>query len=86
MMLTKIAVSLPAELLTEVDELATARHTSRSAVVREGLETLLRQEREQATLARAYQLYAEIATEDTTLAEDFMNIAAETLPPCREVS
>lgn len=80
-MLTRISVSLPGELVTEVDALAHQRQVSRSRLVWESLEQLLQQERHRQTLARARELYAAIEAEDAALAETWLSLAAETVPP-----
>lgn len=81
-MLTKVSISLPGELLAEIDELAEERQLPRSALVRESLERLLNEERQRRTLARARELYAQIAAEDMALAEAHLPLAVETLPSC----
>lgn len=79
--MTKVSISLPGELLAEIDELAKERQLPRSELVRESLERLLDEERQRRTLARARELYAQIATEDRVLAEAYLAPTAETLPP-----
>lgn len=78
---TKIAVSLPSDLLAQVDELARRLNESRSAIVRRSLEQTLEQYALQQTLRKARKIYAEIEEADRQLAEDFLTISAETLPP-----
>jgi len=77
---TKIAVSLPPELLSQVDELARTLNVSRSAIVRRSLEQTLEQYAFQQTLRKAREIYAEIEETDRQLTEDFLTISAETLP------
>ena len=78
---TKIAVSLPPDLLAQVDELARRLNESRSALVRRSLEKTLEQYTLQQTRHKAREIYAEIEETDRQLAEDFLTISAETLPP-----
>ena len=80
-MVTKTSISLPDDLAATLDSLAQERQMSRSAVVREGLMHWLQEEQRQRVLARARELYAEIATEDKALAEMYQPLAAESLPP-----
>ncbi|MEA3346042.1 MAG: ribbon-helix-helix domain-containing protein [Chloroflexota bacterium] len=80
-MLTKVSISLPGELLAEIDELAEERQLPRSALVQESLERLLNEECQRRTLALARELYAEIAAEDVALSEAYRPLAIETLPP-----
>ncbi len=77
---TKIAVSLPSDLLAQLDELARRLNQSRSALVRRSLEQTLEQYAFQQTLRKAREIYAEIEETDRQLAEDFLTISAETLP------
>jgi len=79
--MTKVSISLPGGLLAEIDELAEKRQLPRSALVREGLERVLKQERQRQTLIRARELYAQIAVEDRALSEEHLSLAVETLPP-----
>jgi metal-responsive CopG/Arc/MetJ family transcriptional regulator len=80
-MVTKTSVSLPDDLAATLDRLAQEKQMSRSALVREGLMRWLEEEQRQRVLARARELYAEIAAEDRALAEMYQPLAAESLPP-----
>jgi len=79
-MVTKTSISLPDDLAATLDQLAQERQMSRSALVREGLMHWLQEEQRQRALARARELYAEIAAEDRALAEMYQPLAAESLP------
>jgi metal-responsive CopG/Arc/MetJ family transcriptional regulator len=79
--MTKVSISLPGELLAEIDELAEKRQLPRSALVRESLERVLNEERQRQTLIRARELYAQIAAEDRALSEEHLPLTVETLPP-----
>ena len=79
-MVTKTSISLPDDLAVALDRLAQERRMSRSALVREGLMYWLQEEQRQRVLARARELYAEIAAEDRALAEMYQPLVAESLP------
>ena len=80
-MVIKTSISLPDDLAATLDRLAQERQMSRSALVREGLVYWLQEQQRQRVLARARELYAEIAAEDRALAETYQPLAAESLPP-----
>lgn len=80
MAIAKVALSLPAPLLTRIDRLAKKARLSRSAFVRQAVEQGLRQPAETELLRKAHLIYAEIGEEDRALAETFLPLAAETLP------
>ena len=77
----KIGISLPRPLLERVDAVARRKNQSRSEFVRRSLERALADEMPSRVLAEARALYAAIGEDDLTLAEDFLTITAETLPP-----
>ncbi len=79
--MTRITISLPKEMLARMDALAQERGETRSAFVRRGLEQTLEGYEARKVLAQAQALYAEIEETDRRLAEDFLSISAETLPP-----
>ncbi len=80
MPVAKVALSLPAPLLTRIDRLAKRSRLSRSAFVRQTLERTLGHRAEADVLQKAQRLYAEIGEEDRTLTEAFLPLAVETLP------
>ena len=80
MAIAKVALSLPAPLLTRIDRQAKKTGLSRSAFVRQAVERTLGQPAETEVLRKARLLYAEIGEEDRALAETFLPLAAETLP------
>jgi len=80
----KIGISLPRPLLERVDALARRKGQSRSEFVRRSLERTLEKEIPPRVLAEAYALYAAVEQDDQTLAEDFLTITSETLPPYEE--
>ena len=81
MPVAKVAVSLPASLLAQIDRRAKKLRLSRSAFFREVMERTLRQPHEDETLRKARHIYAEVGEEDRVLSEAFLPLAAETLPP-----
>ena len=80
----KIGISLPRPLLERVDAIAHRKGLSRSEFVRRSLARALSEEIPPRVLAEARALYAAIEEDDRTLAEDFLAVAAETLPPYEE--
>ena len=81
MAVTKVALSLPASLLSRIDRRAKKSRLSGSAFVRGVMERSLRQPHEDETLRKARQIYAELGQEDRILSEALLTLAAETLPP-----
>ncbi len=81
MAVTKVALSLPVPLLRRIDRLAGKAHLSRSAFVRRAVETALRQPAEVELVRKATAIYADLAADDRALAETYLPIVAETLPP-----
>lgn len=80
MAIAKVALSLPAPLLSRIDRLAKKSRLSRSAFVRQAVERTLSQPAETEVLRKASLIYAEIGEEDRALAGAFLPLAAETLP------
>jgi len=80
----RIGISLPRPLLEQVDAAARRKGQSRSEFVRRSLERALAEEVSPRVLAEARALYAAIEEDDRALAEDFLAVAAETLPPYEE--
>ena len=78
--MAKIAISLPDDMLSDIDRLARERRMARSEVIRKGVEAFLEVERFRQTVARAQELYTEIALEDAAIAERYRPMVAETLP------
>ena len=80
----RVGISLPRPLLEQVDAAARRKGQSRSEFVRRSLERALAEEVSPRVLAEARALYAAIEEDDRALAEDFLAVAAETLPPYEE--
>lgn len=84
MSVIKIGISLPRPLLERVDTVAHRKGQSRSEFVRRSLERTLTEDVPPSVLAEARALYTAIEEDDRALAEDFLAVAAETLPPYEE--
>jgi metal-responsive CopG/Arc/MetJ family transcriptional regulator len=80
----KIGVSLPDSLLEKVDTSARRKGISRSEFVRRSLERALAEEPSPRVLAEARALYAAVEEDDLELADDFLTVAADTLPTYEE--
>ncbi|GFP22803.1 hypothetical protein HKBW3S42_00811 [Candidatus Hakubella thermalkaliphila] len=75
----KVTISLPTEVLQVVDEYARSEDQSRSFVIKEAIESYLKEEVERRTVAEAAQIYAQIEKSDRQLSEEFLSISSETL-------
>lgn len=84
MAVAKIAISLPAPLVTRIDRLAKKSGLSRSAVVREVVERTLNESTEAEVLRKARRIYSQIGEEDRALAETFLPLVAEAVPSRRK--
>ncbi len=80
MAVAKVALSLPASMLSRIDRLARRAGLSRSAFVRQTMETVFQGSEEAGVVWKARRLYAEIGEDDRVLTETFLPVAAETLP------
>jgi len=76
----KVTVSLPRELLQEVDSIAKDSYNSRSLLVKKALELLIDEYIEKKNIEEAKQIYSEIYQSNHKLAEEFLSISSETLP------
>lgn len=76
----KIAISLPVDLLEEIDKLVKEQHQSRSAIVRLAINNLVKSYLEHKAFKRARQIYKDIAETDRKLSKEFISISKETLP------
>jgi metal-responsive CopG/Arc/MetJ family transcriptional regulator len=84
MSVVKIGISLPDSLLEKVDTSARRKGISRSEFVRQSLERTLAEELSPHVLAEARVLYAAVEGDDLAVADDFLTIAADTLPTYEE--
>lgn len=80
MTVAKVALSLPASMLSRIDRLARRAGLSRSAFVLQTMETVFQGSAEAGVVRKAGRLYAEIREDDRVLTETFLPVAAETLP------
>jgi len=76
----KVTVSLPGDLLQEVDNIAKDSYNSRSSLVKKALEILINDYIEKKNIEKARQVYREIYQSNHKLAEEFLSISSETLP------
>jgi metal-responsive CopG/Arc/MetJ family transcriptional regulator len=72
---SKVAISLPKDLLDVADRLAQERSTSRSAVIAD----LLKKEEEARIQALMEEGYREMAEENRRIANEFFPLVAESL-------
>ena len=77
MAVAKIALSLPAPLVTRIDRLAKKAGLSRSAVVREGVERTLNEYADTEVVRKARHIYARIGEEDRALAKTFLPLVRD---------
>lgn len=77
MSVIKIGISLPVELVEEIDTISKGLKKSRSEVVREAIVTMIDNYKQQQALRKAEKIYNEIKDDDKRLAEEFLSICAE---------
>jgi metal-responsive CopG/Arc/MetJ family transcriptional regulator len=75
----RITISLPKEILNQVDDFAHKEKLSRSSTIRKAIENLIKENEKRRVLGKAAKIYAEIAESDRKLSEEFLGIASETL-------
>lgn len=73
--MAKIAMSLPNELLAQLDEMATARQQTRSHLIRELLAAQLAQEEQERIRAEWKAIYDEIAEDEIAMSEAMLSIS-----------
>jgi len=80
--MAKVAISLPAEVLEEVEALRERSKESRSEFFRRAVDDLLRREREKEAVARYIQAYREMpeTEEEIKAAERASNILLAQVP------
>lgn len=76
----KIAVSLPEELLREIDMISKNAHISRSATFREALQMLVEKYRDAESLKKAKRIYQKTEMTDRNLSVKFARLSSKTLP------
>lgn len=73
--MAKIAMSLPDDLLAQLDEMATARQQTRSRLIRELLAAQLAQEEHERIRAEWKAIYEEIAEDEIAMSEELLAIS-----------
>ncbi|MCK4597542.1 hypothetical protein KAU04_05855 [bacterium] len=79
----KIAMSLPNELLQEVDMISKKSNCSRSATFRKALQMLVEKHQNAETLEKAKKIYHQTSVFDRNLSEKFSRLSSETMPTCQ---
>ncbi|MCK4353161.1 hypothetical protein KAW65_07130 [candidate division WOR-3 bacterium] len=74
----KVAISLPSDILSDIDKIAKQKAKSRSAIIKNALVHILTEEVDKETEIKAKALYEEINKKDRVLAEKFQPIIKET--------
>ena len=77
MAVIKIALSLPALLVTRIDRLAKKAGLSRSALLRQVVERALNEFTDTEVVQNARRIYARIGEEDRALAETFLPLVRD---------
>lgn len=72
---SKIALSLPTDILTWLDQMAAAQQQSRSGFIREVLEARRAQEEHEQIVAEWKTIYDEIAEDEIAMSEAFLAIS-----------
>lgn len=71
---TKLGISIPAELLVEIDKISQELKKNRSEVIREAITKMINDYKKQQVIEHVENIYKEIADDDRRLAEDFLSI------------
>lgn len=74
MPVTKLGISIPKELLDEIDKISQGLKKNRSEIIREGITRIINDYKKQQVVEHAEKIYKEIAEDDKRLAEDFLSI------------
>ena len=74
MPVTKLGISIPKELLDEIDKISQGLKKNRSEIIREGITKIINDYKKQQVVGHAEKIYREIAEDDKRLAEDFLSI------------
>lgn len=74
MPVTKLGISIPKELLDEIDKISQGLKKNRSEIIREGITKIINDYKKQQVVEHAEKIYKEIAEDDKRLAEDFLSI------------
>lgn len=74
MSVTKLGISIPEELLEEIDKISQGLKKNRSEVIREAITKMINDYKKQQVVEKAGKIYRELAEDDKRLAEDFLSI------------
>ena len=74
MPVTKLGISIPEELLEEIDKISQGLKKNRSEVIREAITKMINDYKKQQVVEKAGKIYRELAEDDKRLAEDFLSI------------
>ena len=74
MSVTKLGISIPEELLGEIDKVSQGLKKNRSEVIREAITKMINDYKRQQVIEHAGKIYKEIVEDDKHLAEDFFSI------------
>lgn len=79
MPVTKLGISIPKELLGEIDKISQGLKKNRSAVIREAIMKMINDYKKQQVIEHVENIYKEIAEDDKHLAEDFLSICEKSV-------
>ncbi len=74
MPVTKLGISIPEELLEEIDKISQGLKKNRSEVIREAITKMINDYKKQQAVGKAGNIYRELAEDDKRLAEEFFGI------------
>ena len=74
MSVTKLGISIPEELLGEIDKVSQGLKKNRSEVIREAITKMINDYKKQHVIEHAGKIYKKIAEDEKRLAEDFLSI------------
>ena len=74
MPVTKLGISIPIELLGEIDKVSQGLKKNRSEVIREAIVKMVNAYKRQQAVEKAGKIYRELAEDDKRLAEDYLSI------------
>lgn len=74
MPVTKLGISIPLELLVEIDKISQGLKKNRSEVIREAITKMINDYKKQQVIEHVENIYKEIAEDDKHMAEDYLSI------------
>jgi metal-responsive CopG/Arc/MetJ family transcriptional regulator len=86
MPVTKLGISIPVELLVEIDKISQELKKNRSEVIREAITKMINDYKKQQVVEYAEKIYKEIAEDDKHVAEDFLGICEKPVAIRRSVN